>query len=133
MRYHGLKSPLPQPPDERSARIGRSDWKWRKRKLCVIIECMREELIRDSVQLLILTIVNDFPHDHCWDCECFQNFIDRIEREGQKDAAIVIEPLKVPKERIRASFGCESCPVEKASAFYAPGNGIKSMIGAGQI
>jgi hypothetical protein len=105
----------------------------KKRNPCAILESMREELIRDSVQLLILTIVNDFPHDHCWDCECFQNFIDRIEREGQKDAAVVIEPLKVPKERIRASFGCESCPVEKASAFYAPGNGIKPMIGAGQI
>jgi hypothetical protein len=94
---------------------------------------MREELIRDSVQLLILTIVNDFPHDHCWDCECFQNFIDQIEREGKKDAAIVIEPLKVPKERIRASFRCESCPPQKASACYADGNGMKSVLGAGQI
>jgi hypothetical protein len=91
---------------------------------------MREEFVRDSVQLLILTIVNDFPHDRCWVCECFQDFIDRIEREGMEDAAIVIQPLKVPKERIRTSFHCESCPPKKASAFYVPDDGIESALSA---
>jgi hypothetical protein len=87
---------------------------------------MREELIRDSVQLLILTVVNDFPHDRCWDCECFQDLIGEIERDGKKDAAVVIEPLKVPKDRIRASFRCESCPPRKASVWYSSSNGIPS-------
>jgi hypothetical protein len=89
---------------------------------------MREELIRDSVQLLILTVVNDFPNDQCWDCQCFQDLIDEIERDGKKDAAVVIEPLKVPKERIRASFRCESCPPRKANDWYSSSNGIKPSI-----
>ena len=93
---------------------------------------MREERIRDSLQLLILTIVNDFPHDYCWDCACFQNFITQMEREGKKDAAVVIEPLKVPKERIRTSFRCESCPTKKASACYVPENGKSPIQGAGR-
>ena len=91
---------------------------------------MKEEFIRDTVQLLILTVVNDFPHDRCWVCECFQDFIDRIEREGKEDAAVVIEPLKVPKGRIRTSFYCKSCPPKKASAFYVPVEGTTSTLSA---
>jgi hypothetical protein len=101
----------------------------KKKSLCYTW-CMKEEFIRDSVQLLILTVVNDFPHDRCWVCECFQDFIERIEREGKEDAAVVIGPLKVPKEMVRTSFHCESCPPKKAVACCVPGEGAASKLSA---
>ena len=53
-----------------------------------------------------------------------------IEQEGKEDAAVVIGPLKVPKERVRTSFHCEYCPPQKAVAYCVSGEGTASKLSA---
>lgn len=79
---------------------------------------MKRDFIRDSIQLLILMVVNNFPNDECWNCVCFQEFISFIERKAGKDISIITSTLKVPEYQIHRRLGCDPCPTAEAYLDY---------------
>lgn len=56
--------------------------------------------------------------ERCLTCDCLQGALVQAELDGGEETAALVEPLKVPRERMHHCLGCEPCPPAEALSEY---------------
>ncbi len=56
--------------------------------------------------------------ERCLTCDCLQGALVQAELDGGEETAALVEPLKVPRERMHHCLGCDPCPPAGALSEY---------------
>jgi hypothetical protein len=75
----------------------------------------RDEIAERIKRLRGLTV-----KEECRSCDCLQGYLTQLELD-YPEATDLIEPLKVPREKLHGCLGCDPCPPAEAFGDYLRG------------
>ncbi|MDY7010821.1 MAG: hypothetical protein SVV80_08730 [Planctomycetota bacterium] len=76
------------------------------------------DLSRKDVIDIVKRLREAIRYKQCLTYDCLQGLLTQLEIDAQEDVSDIIEPLKVPPDRMHGCLGCEPCPPGEVYADY---------------
>ena len=73
---------------------------------------------RKEVEKLVEKARSSISKPQCLTCDCFQGFLVQLEIDCPEYIGNIVNPLKVPKERMHGCLGCVPCPAGELFSEY---------------
>ena len=73
---------------------------------------------RKEVEKIVERAKNKASKPQCLTCDCFQGFLVQLETDCSEDVGYIVNPLKVPKEKMHGCLGCVPCPAGELFSEY---------------
>lgn len=70
---------------------------------------MAQPLSAHEVERRVEQIHETMDKDECRTCASLQGYITQLELDAGEDVSDLIQPLKVPREEMHESLGCNPC------------------------
>jgi hypothetical protein len=82
-------------------------------------------LSRKEVEKIVERVKNEASKPQCLTCDCFQGFLVQLEMDCPQDVGDIVNPLKVPKEKMHGCLGCVPCPAGELFSEYIRKNSYR--------
>ena len=83
---------------------------------------MSEKLTPQQIKASLAELTASIRSHECTTCECTQGYLVQLEMDATDEAAALVEPLKVSRDRMHPCNGCKPCPPASLCARYLSGD-----------